>query len=219
MKGIRINKSYTNVSVLNLTLIFFTVFICPLFPSAYLPVLYPACFSGVFFLVALSIEKNRKYNLAASFVLVLLIWTGLIIEIPGLRSFTRILEFFFFIYLLTRMLSEIALSSKVNIQVIIDSITGYFLLGLAYSTMVMFIALQVPGSYNVVYKDLLENYEPLTNFFYYAFVTYTTTGYGDIVPLKPASKSLAILIGVSGQLYIALIISMLIGKFASRHKD
>jgi hypothetical protein len=217
MKGIRINKSYTNVSVVNLALIFFTVFICPLFPSAYLSFLYPACFSGIFVLVSLSIEKNRKYNLAASFVLVLLIWTGVVTEIPQLRSFTRILEFFFFIYLLTRMVSEIALVSKVNIQVIINSITGYFLLGLAYSTMVIFIAVLVPDSYNVLYKDVFENYEPMTNFFYYAFVTYTTTGYGDIVPLKPSSKSLAILIGVSGQLYIAVIISMLIGKFAGRH--
>ncbi len=219
MKRIKIDKTYTNVSVYNLVLIFFTVFICPLFPSSYLVLLYPACFSGIFILVALSIEKNRKYNLAASVTLILLIWLGIVTEIHILRSITRILQFFFFIYLLLNMVSEIASITKVNMQVIINSITGYFLLGLAYCTMVMLVAALVPHSYNVVYKDILENYEPLKDYFYYAFITYTTTGYGDIVPLKPISKSLAILIGVSGQLYIAVIISMLIGKFSSRRTE
>jgi ABC-type uncharacterized transport system permease subunit len=107
----------------------------------------------------------------------------------------------------------------VNLQVIIDAITGYFLLGLAFSTMVMMVAALVPDSYNVVHESLFEKYEPLKDYFYYAFVTYTTTGYGDIVPLKPISKSLAILIGVSGQLYIAVIIAMLIGKFSSRRTE
>jgi voltage-gated potassium channel len=213
------DQAYTSVSVYNLALIFFTVFICPLFPSSYMAILYPTCFSGIFLLVSLSIEKNKKYNLSASVVLILLTWIGIIAEFHVFRNITRILQFFFFLYLLLNMVLEIARISKVNLQVIIDSITGYFLLGLAFCTMVMLVAALVPTSYNVLHKEVLKNYEPVKDYFYYAFVTYTTTGYGDIVPLKPVSKSLAILIGVSGQLYIAVIISMLIGKFSSRRTE
>lgn len=219
MPAIGLNKSYTNASVYNLVLIFFTIFICPLFSPSYMPILYPACFSGIFILVALSIEKNRKYNLTASVGLIILIWIGIATDARILRGITRMMQFFFFLYLLINMVSEIARISKVNLQVIIDSITGYFLLGLAFSTMVMFVAALVPGSYNIAHDILIDKYEPLKEYFYYAFITYTTTGYGDIVPQKPISKSLAILIGVSGQLYIAVIIAMLIGKFSSRRTE
>jgi hypothetical protein len=55
----------------------------------------------------------------------------------------------------------------------------------------------------------------LHEYIYYTFVTFTTLGYGDIIPLQPISKSLALLISISGQIYIAIIIAMLVGKYAS----
>ena len=42
-----------------------------------------------------------------------------------------------------------------------------------------------------------------------------TVGYGDFLPKTPFAKSFSTLIGVTGQLYVAIIISMLVGKFSS----
>jgi voltage-gated potassium channel len=56
----------------------------------------------------------------------------------------------------------------------------------------------------------------LSESMYFGFVTLASLGYGDIVPLKPYTRSLATLIAISGQLYIATIIGILIGKFASK---
>jgi hypothetical protein len=50
---------------------------------------------------------------------------------------------------------------------------------------------------------------------YYTFVTYTTTGYGDILPASQFAKTFTILIGISGQLYVAIIIALLVGKFSA----
>lgn len=58
-------------------------------------------------------------------------------------------------------------------------------------------------------------YETLGEFIYYTFMTYTTAGYGHVEPIIPVAKSLAILISVSGQLYVATIVSLLIGKYVS----
>ena len=52
---------------------------------------------------------------------------------------------------------------------------------------------------------------------YYTYVTISTLGYGDLVPISPAGRSIATLISLSGQIYIAVIIAMLVGKFASRN--
>ena len=54
----------------------------------------------------------------------------------------------------------------------------------------------------------------MSKMFYYTFVTYTSTGYGDITPTIPSTRSLATLISTTGQLYVAIIIAMLVGKFS-----
>lgn len=56
------------------------------------------------------------------------------------------------------------------------------------------------------------------NFFsliYFSFVTLMTLGYGDIVPVSIAARSLAILEGVIGQLYMVILISSLVSEFSA----
>jgi voltage-gated potassium channel len=93
-------------------------------------------------------------------------------------------------------------------------------LGFAYSLIVAIISVKIPGAYNTNFSANLERHmlEPIQDNIYYTFMTYTTTGYGDIVPTHPISKSLAVLISVSGQLYVAIIIAMLVGKYATLKK-
>jgi hypothetical protein len=58
----------------------------------------------------------------------------------------------------------------------------------------------------------------LYNSMYFGFVTFATLGYGDLIPVKQYAKSLSILIAVCGQLYVAVIISLLVGNFSSQSK-
>lgn len=45
---------------------------------------------------------------------------------------------------------------------------------------------------------------------YYSLVTLTSTGYGDITPVHPVARSLATAEAITGQLYIAILISRLV---------
>jgi hypothetical protein len=55
---------------------------------------------------------------------------------------------------------------------------------------------------------------------YYSFVTLTTMGYGDITPKHPLARSLATAEALTGQLYIAILISRLVAlEVASREKS
>ena len=49
------------------------------------------------------------------------------------------------------------------------------------------------------------------NLVYFAFVNYTTLGYGDITPLTPTSRGLAVTEAILGQLYLAVLIARLVG--------
>jgi hypothetical protein len=46
-----------------------------------------------------------------------------------------------------------------------------------------------------------------------------TLGYGDILPVKPYTRSLASLMCIAGQLYIAIVIALLVGKYASDQSE
>ena len=46
---------------------------------------------------------------------------------------------------------------------------------------------------------------------YFSFVTLTTLGYGDIVPLHPFVRSMAVLQAALGQIYIAILVARLVG--------
>ena len=45
---------------------------------------------------------------------------------------------------------------------------------------------------------------------YYSFVTLTTVGYGDITPVHPMARSLAMAEALVGQLYPAILIARLV---------
>jgi hypothetical protein len=51
---------------------------------------------------------------------------------------------------------------------------------------------------------------------YFAFVSLTTTGYGDILPITPAAQMVSIALAVAGNSYLAIVLGMLIGRFGLR---
>jgi hypothetical protein len=113
-----------------------------------------------------------------------------------------------------------AMAKIVTARVIMASISGYLLLGIIFSVLIDAIlrydplAFRFPSSPSGSGDPSLH----MSDSIYFGFVTLATLGYGDFVPLKPYTRSLATLIAVSGQLYIATIIGVLIGKFVARRE-
>ena len=51
---------------------------------------------------------------------------------------------------------------------------------------------------------------------YFSFVTLATLGYGDIVPLTPTARGLAVTEAIIGQLYLAVLVARLVGAGATK---
>lgn len=74
--------------------------------------------------------------------------------------------------------------------------------------------------YEIVYLfnpfafSLNENINPFS-LIYFSFTTLMTLGYGDIVPVSTMARTLAILEGVVGQLYIVILISSLVSELSA----
>ncbi len=210
-------KNYINAGTLLLLLSVVVVFILPMLPISYLNILYPLCFTGIFLISSLSLEKNRKWHTSAAIILTALLFISLSVHLTWISIGSRILQIVYFVFLVVSFVRQIASTKVVSMQVIVHSVTAYFLLGIALIIMATLVAITIPGAYNMEIAGLEDphRFQTLQNITYYTFVTYTTTGYGDLLPMKPVSKSLAILISSCGQLYIAIIIAMLVGKYSS----
>jgi hypothetical protein len=119
------------------------------------------------------------------------------------------------------LIRQIATAREVTPGVIVDSIVGYLLLGMVFSIFVALILQNDPAAFANAQTDSSSESEnvnvsvPL----YFGFVTLASLGYGDVVPLKPYARSLATLIVICGQFYMAVIVALLVGKFSAQRTD
>ena len=78
-----------------------------------------------------------------------------------------------------------------------------------------------PGSFqplemaNVGDSSVLASARLFSAINYYAFVCLTTVGFGDISPMLPLSRMVSVATSVAGPLYLAAVMGVLIGRFAS----
>jgi voltage-gated potassium channel Kch len=54
---------------------------------------------------------------------------------------------------------------------------------------------------------------------YFSFVTLATLGYGDIVPRSDIARGLAIVEGVGGQLFLAVMVARLVSLYSKEPRD
>lgn len=96
---------------------------------------------------------------------------------------------------------------------ILAGVAGYVLLGLFWANLFMLMGASETGAIlNQVSGKATTRAEEL----YYSFVTITSLGYGDIVPVSPIAKVVATFAGLSGVLYTAIFISALISSLRDK---
>jgi hypothetical protein len=95
--------------------------------------------------------------------------------------------------------------SDVSVHHIQGAVAAYLLLGLVWAAAYALVAAIHPGAFTST-VPLSED----RSFIYYSFVTLTTVGYGDVSPVHPTARSLAILEALVGQLYPAVLLARIV---------
>ena len=158
----------------------------------------------------------RKRNLARyiSIITFLFIIIDTFLKHDILNYISQVGLSFLIFYAFSLVLKE-AMSLKGNTDnMILISITGYLIIGLIGG----FIAAGLANFHPDAYYHSTGLDLNLFNFIYYSFVTMTTLGYGDIIPITDASQSLAVMLVISGQLFLSIIIGMNIAFFIQKKK-
>jgi hypothetical protein len=210
-----LSEKIGNSSVL--VLLLFTLFAAPVIPDPEIRrTVFSALFTVLFFMGALAMEKYKRIIILIAVIALITEWISFVFHLPVLDFLSQTTNLVFFFIIVARFIIQIAKTREVDAKVIIESINGYLLLGLAYSILVAIVMRNIENAYHFPEAISFIRKDPahLYDYIYFTFVTFTTTGYGDIVPLVPIAKSLSLLISISGQIYIAIIIAMLVGKYA-----
>ncbi|MBV6479701.1 MAG: hypothetical protein HGGPFJEG_02492 [Ignavibacteria bacterium] len=128
----------------------------------------------------------------------------------------HLLLMLFFIVITVNLIQQIFTIDKVTWDVIVGSFNGYILLGISSYFLLVLVEIANPGSLSGLNGNMNEKYSQI---FYFAFVCLTTVGFGDILPTKVISQKICILTSVTGQLYIAVVVAILISRFLSHKKN
>lgn len=200
--------------------VIFAAFALPVLPVTWHKSIFRAVFTIIYFSAILSLEKRSKSLLILFISTLLLEWlSGILnLQIEIILSISKGFQIIYFLVIVVSLIWQIATARNVSPKVILDSFVGYLLLGLIFSIFVAFIMQHDPGAYSSQKTDVKQTEESLNRSvpLYYSYVTQASLGYGDIVPLKPYTRSLATLIAITGQFYIAIIVALLVGKFSAR---
>ena len=121
----------------------------------------------------------------------------------------------FFGLLTIHLLIRISKTPTINTNLIYGAINGYILIGLIGGMGFRLINHFYPHSF-IFGSGLEPKIDDLT---YFSFITLSSLGYGDITPVTPPGKSLSIFISICGQMYTAIVIGIIIGKFILRKNE
>ena len=119
------------------------------------------------------------------------------------------------------VLGAVLADEAVTTDTIVGAVCVYFLLGIIFGCAYAWIAVADPNAFSMAATlrsatgaDLL--FSPLPPLLqYYSFTTLSTLGFGDITPVSPVARSLSVIEGFSGQLYLAVLIARLVGRHAT----
>jgi len=126
--------------------------------------------------------------------------------IPVAEPIIRVAELVSVLLLLLVVLGQTFRAGPVTGHRIQGGIAGYLLLGLLWAQAYALVETLHPGSYSGALGVAAGH----RGWIYFSFVTLTTVGYGDILPVHPAARSLAMLEAVTGPLYIAILLARLV---------
>ena len=130
-----------------------------------------------------------------------------------------------------RLIRRLSIERRINREVLFGALAGYLLLGLAAGLLFSALETVVPGSFAST-RDLeghvlrWRGADPnpsspvwavdFVELNYFAFVTLTTTGYGDIHPVTPQTQMLCVMVAISGTVYLAMVMGVLISRYTAR---
>ena len=122
---------------------------------------------------------------------------------------------FFYGFVVAHLLRFIVRAPRVDANVLCAGVAGFLLLGLLWVPAYLLVARLNPAAFTLPAGSgagaVLGGFDA----FYFSFITLCTIGYGDITPASKVARMLAMMEGITGLFYMAVLISRLVSIHSS----
>ncbi len=123
----------------------------------------------------------------------------------------------FLIFVTSLILKSVIAAARVTLETLYGSIAGYMMIGLTWGGVYFLLESVNPSAFHAVLKP--GAVLPWADFMFFSFVTLTTVGYGDMVPVSALAKSLVMLESVMGVMYPAIMIARLVAIYSAGARE
>ena len=166
-----------------------------------------------------AIDMNRglfRFQVLLLIVSVVAGATGKILDNEELFAIGLIGESLFLFLVGLTILGDLFRARKVTEDSLAGAVCVYLLIGLIWTYLYLIVEIFIPGSFSFTQGDtrmqmwVSSEFYP---FYYFSLVTMTTVGYGDLLPVSTAARSLATMEGILGQIYLTILVARLVGMY------
>lgn len=190
-----------------------TLFGYPYFPERWEPLLLSGLLTIIPAMAVVALVESRQATIV-----------GIILGIPATAAiiasyvdsatavswFGMFAPLLFYAYATVVICYHVVSDRSVSADTLLGAVCGYLMLGytwgVAYATLVRV----EPRSFAAAHGGA-EGWALPGDMFYFSFVTLSTLGYGDILPVDERARSLAMMEAVTGVLYLAVLVARLVG--------
>jgi hypothetical protein len=210
-----------NISLM--VFLIFAIFLVRVFPPQSQKTLYYFCITGIlisaFFCMGFGFRKNLRWFVI---VAIIMLWSYFITDNNVVNVVSKSLNIYIFFAIALLLVKQVASSKSVNRIMILEAVNGYMMIAMFYSIIIGLVMFYDPGAFNFHGSISKQSDQVLYNFneyLYYGFNAFASVTYGDVMPVSPLAKSISMALSFTGQMYVAIIISMLVGKYISNEQD
>jgi Ion channel len=114
-----------------------------------------------------------------------------------------------YLLLINMVFIKVFESGPVTIHRIVGAVVVYMLVGNLWAVSYQFLYFHLPGSLQLASAES-DSVPTSATFLYFSYTTLTTTGYGDILPVRALARTLAIIEQLFGVLYPVILIGRLV---------
>lgn len=173
---------------------------------------------------AIARQRRAKWSAGVLAAITLIAnWGGNFTHSRTLDLVTCIAYAAFFSFAAVVVLRNILAEQQVTFDIILGGACVYMILGLIWANLYTLLAFVQPNAFSgqAVQAELLREQSKWfsadnADLIYFSFTTLSTLGYGDIVPTSHATRSLAALEAILGQLYLTVLVARLVGLHIAR---
>lgn len=159
---------------------------------------------------------GRYFTVGIAFVIVGVVLNvlAIYISVQGLQHASILALIGFMLVAIAYTMKQVAIGSEINANRIVGAVCVYLLLGVIWAMAYTIIEMISPGSFSGFSPIVDLGWD--SEWLYFSFVTMTTLGYGDILPVSATARGFAYMQAIVGQFYIAVLVAGLVGAYVSK---